>query len=67
MLEILPHQQIILNELEEMVDAHSVPGQYDKIDWSNFLAFLTKLIETLLPIIIPLLVKPPEELDKSKP
>ena len=66
-MKILPHQQILLNELEEMVSCHSVAGQYDKIDWSNFLAFLTKLIETLLPIIIPLLVTPPEKKDQSNP
>jgi len=50
----------LLNELKSVCEAHTASQTLEKIDWSNFLAFIQKLMEMLLPILIPLLVKPVE-------
>jgi hypothetical protein len=53
------HYQL-LNELKDVCEAHTAAQTLEKIDWTNFLAFIQKLLEMLLPILIPLLVKPVE-------
>jgi hypothetical protein len=50
----------LLNELKDVCEAHTAEQTLEKIDWTNFLAFIQKLLEMLLPILIPLLVKPVE-------
>ena len=50
----------LLNELKDVCEAHTADQTLEKIDWTNFLAFIQKLMEMLLPILIPLLVKPIE-------
>ena len=59
MTGLLPHQQMLVNEIVSVLEAHSPTNNVEKIDWTNFLAFLTKLIELLVPILIPLIVAPP--------
>ena len=59
MTGLLPHQQMLVNEIVSVLEAHSPTNNVEKIDWTNFLAFLTKLIELLVPILIPLIVARP--------
>jgi len=59
MTGLLPHQQMMINELIDVLEAHSPTNNVEKIDWTNFLTFLTKLIELLVPVLIPLIVAPP--------
>ena len=59
MTGLLPHQQMLVNEIVSVLEAHSPTNNVEKIDWTNFLTFLTKLIELLVPVLIPLIVAPP--------
>jgi mannose/fructose/N-acetylgalactosamine-specific phosphotransferase system component IIC len=54
------HLQELINEIADVIEAHTAEQTLEKIDWTNFLAFIMQLLDRLLPILIPLLVKPIE-------
>ena len=60
MAHLSEHQQIVIDDICANIDATVPVEAYGKIDWANLLAFLMRLIEVLAPIILPLLVTPPE-------
>jgi mannose/fructose/N-acetylgalactosamine-specific phosphotransferase system component IIC len=56
MPQLPDHLQVLLNEIQEAIANNAAPKDYGKIDWANFLAVITQLIQMLLPIILPLIV-----------